>query len=267
VESLQATTENHENCKKNRQRLGNLLKFSESHPNAQGTTAYIAEQWGRRWITIDTSRVALALARTRLMAARNAIRALVDRAPPDLVDIRDMMANFEQSDMNVVFLFKHMLLRYRRYCAAYTEQLLGRTFHLALTGKIKEEVAALDAVANDQWFQAIKPTPLPRLKDYLTISFIEETTKDVAIPPREYDVPHTMCSHPFPKDLAYFRMKCEQRDLPVAALSWTWTTSEVSTTRMRKWLWTVTCFPALCTAWRHTSITTATPTVRAVMNT
>jgi adenine-specific DNA-methyltransferase len=35
-----------------------------------GTTAYVAEQWGRRWITIDTSRVALALARQRVMAAR-----------------------------------------------------------------------------------------------------------------------------------------------------------------------------------------------------
>ncbi|MBW1715309.1 MAG: site-specific DNA-methyltransferase [Deltaproteobacteria bacterium] len=35
-----------------------------------GTTAYVAEQWGRRWITIDTSRVALALARTRIMAAK-----------------------------------------------------------------------------------------------------------------------------------------------------------------------------------------------------
>ncbi len=35
-----------------------------------GTTAYIAEQWGRRWITVDTSRVALALARTRLMSAK-----------------------------------------------------------------------------------------------------------------------------------------------------------------------------------------------------
>jgi adenine-specific DNA-methyltransferase len=35
-----------------------------------GTTAFVAEQWGRRWITIDTSRVALALARTRLMAAK-----------------------------------------------------------------------------------------------------------------------------------------------------------------------------------------------------
>ncbi|HEX9005456.1 MAG TPA: site-specific DNA-methyltransferase, partial [Blastocatellia bacterium] len=32
-----------------------------------GTTAYVAEQWGRRWITIDTSRVPLALARQRLL--------------------------------------------------------------------------------------------------------------------------------------------------------------------------------------------------------
>ena len=35
-----------------------------------GTSAYVAEQWGRRWITMDTSRVALALARGRLMGAR-----------------------------------------------------------------------------------------------------------------------------------------------------------------------------------------------------
>ena len=34
-----------------------------------GTTAYVAEQWGRRWITIDTSRVAVALARQRLLTA------------------------------------------------------------------------------------------------------------------------------------------------------------------------------------------------------
>src|SRR5690606_6223684 len=34
-----------------------------------GTTAYIAEQWGRRWITCDTSRVPLALARQRLLTA------------------------------------------------------------------------------------------------------------------------------------------------------------------------------------------------------
>ena len=43
-----------------------------------GTTAYIAEQWGRRWITIDTSRVALALARTRIMGSRYPYYLLAD---------------------------------------------------------------------------------------------------------------------------------------------------------------------------------------------
>lgn len=43
-----------------------------------GTTAYAAEQWGRRWITIDTSRVALALARARIMGARYPYYLLAD---------------------------------------------------------------------------------------------------------------------------------------------------------------------------------------------
>jgi adenine-specific DNA-methyltransferase len=49
-----------------------------------GTTAYVAEQWGRRWITIDTSRVALALARTRLMSAKYPCYLLADS--PEGVD-------------------------------------------------------------------------------------------------------------------------------------------------------------------------------------
>jgi adenine-specific DNA-methyltransferase len=43
-----------------------------------GTTASVAEQWGRRWITIDTSRVALALARCRIMGARYPFFILAD---------------------------------------------------------------------------------------------------------------------------------------------------------------------------------------------
>jgi adenine-specific DNA-methyltransferase len=45
-----------------------------------GTTAFVAEQWGRRWITIDTSRVALALARSRIMGARYRFYLLADSA-------------------------------------------------------------------------------------------------------------------------------------------------------------------------------------------
>jgi adenine-specific DNA-methyltransferase len=43
-----------------------------------GTTAFVAEQWGRRWITIDTSRVALALGRARIMGARYPYYLLAD---------------------------------------------------------------------------------------------------------------------------------------------------------------------------------------------
>jgi adenine-specific DNA-methyltransferase len=43
-----------------------------------GTTATVAEQWGRRWVAIDTSRVALALARARVMGARYAYYLLAD---------------------------------------------------------------------------------------------------------------------------------------------------------------------------------------------
>ena len=43
-----------------------------------GTTAYVAEQWGRRWITIDTSRVALVLSRARIMGARYPYYLLAD---------------------------------------------------------------------------------------------------------------------------------------------------------------------------------------------
>ena len=72
-----------------------------------GTTAYVAEQWGRRWITIDTSRVSLALARTRLMTARYPYYLLADspegvqkeaeimeRTPPDTKTGDDIRRGF-----------------------------------------------------------------------------------------------------------------------------------------------------------------------------
>ncbi|MBI4556694.1 MAG: DUF559 domain-containing protein [Candidatus Hydrogenedentes bacterium] len=55
-----------------------LTEICAIHNCGSGTTAYVAEQWGRRWITIDTSRVALALARTRLMCAKYPYYLLTD---------------------------------------------------------------------------------------------------------------------------------------------------------------------------------------------
>ena len=72
-----------------------------------GTTAYVAEQWGRRWITIDTSRVAMALARARIMGARYPYYLLSDspegqlkeaeierRAPSDAPTYNDIRQGF-----------------------------------------------------------------------------------------------------------------------------------------------------------------------------
>ncbi|CAN5860668.1 site-specific DNA-methyltransferase [soil metagenome] len=54
-----------------------------------GTTAFVAEQWGRRWITTDTSRVALTLARTRLMSARFPSYYLADQYPQVAISTDD----------------------------------------------------------------------------------------------------------------------------------------------------------------------------------
>ena len=77
-----------------------------------GTTAYVAEQWGRRWITTDTSRVALALARTRLMAARFPYYLLADstegrKKQASLTSTpRDPSAPAPQRDMHKGFVYR-----------------------------------------------------------------------------------------------------------------------------------------------------------------
>ena len=77
-----------------------------------GTTAYVAEQWGRRWITCDTSRVALALARTRLMAAKYPYYLLAD-SPKGIKKEADLTGKVPPeyktgSDMRKGFVYKRV---------------------------------------------------------------------------------------------------------------------------------------------------------------
>lgn len=78
-----------------------------------GTTAFVAEQWGRRWITIDTSRIAINIAKKRLMTATYPFYALAD---PEGKDIRvgfkyktvphitlKSIANDEEPEMEVLY--------------------------------------------------------------------------------------------------------------------------------------------------------------------
>jgi adenine-specific DNA-methyltransferase len=77
-----------------------------------GTMAYVAEQWGRRWITIDTSRVALALARTRLMCARFPYYLLIDSpdggAKEGELTGRPSVGNGYGSDVRKGFVYKRV---------------------------------------------------------------------------------------------------------------------------------------------------------------
>ena len=65
-----------------------------------GTTAYVAEQWGRRWITIDTSRVALALARARVMGARYPYYLLADSREGQKKSEELLVASGEQEKLS-----------------------------------------------------------------------------------------------------------------------------------------------------------------------
>ena len=70
-----------------------------------GTTAYVAERWGRRWITVDTSRVALALARARIMGARLSYYLLADSKEGQLKEA--VLARTEPSSQPVHGNIKH----------------------------------------------------------------------------------------------------------------------------------------------------------------
>ena len=83
-----------------------------------GTTAYVAEQWGRRWITIDTSRVALALARARIMGARYPYYLLADSRTGQLkeaeIEDRDPSESPRFGDIRQGFVYErvpHITLR------------------------------------------------------------------------------------------------------------------------------------------------------------
>ena len=69
-----------------------------------GTTAYVAEQWGRRWITIDTSRVAVALARTRMMSAKYPYYLLKDskEGVKKIAEITgELSSNYSQNNFDI----------------------------------------------------------------------------------------------------------------------------------------------------------------------
>jgi len=128
-----------------------------------GTTAFVAEQWGRRWITIDTSRVALALARTRIMGARYPYYLLADSPEGQIKDaeLRQVAPSCSQTQGNV----RHGFV-YQR--APHVQQ--GDIAHNSELDVICEDFAArmeplrksLNGILNEKWEDWEVPrTPSP----------------------------------------------------------------------------------------------------------
>ncbi len=140
-----------------------------------GTTAFVAEQWGRRWITCDTSRVAIALARTRLMAAKFPFYLLSD-SPEGLKKESELVGKLPPDiktggDIKRGFIYKrvpHVTLK----AIANNEEI--DSIHAEFAPKIEQSLAALNKVAKKDW----KEWEVPR---ELTTDSTDDTDKKSSV--------------------------------------------------------------------------------------
>jgi adenine-specific DNA-methyltransferase len=127
-----------------------------------GTTAFVAEQWGRRWITIDTSRVAIALARTRLMAAKFPYYLLAD-SPEGIRKEAELTGKTPpgyktENDIKKGFVYKrvpHITLK----SIANNEEI--DAVHAEFAPNIEKALAALNKAAKKNWQEWEVPRELP----------------------------------------------------------------------------------------------------------
>lgn len=135
------------------------------------------------------------------------------------IDLLELIEARWTGDANQLQLFKQIILRFRRWRASYTEGLTEKTSHLELAETLEEDVKVLDVLTTQDWFLQIEPIRLPRPKDFLPVQFIEQSTSNKpAFPERHYDEKFHILQAPnlFLPDVAYFRAKCEDREVPLA---------------------------------------------------
>ncbi len=143
----------------------------------------------------------------------------IDVNKPEQIVLANFVEELDRRDPNLLILFKQILLLYRRDRAAYTEKLTEKTFNIELAQTLESDLKALDAVADQKWFQEIPLVRLPRAKDFLPVQYIESSqVNQIPLSPRQYDEKFHILQAPnlFLPDLAYFRGKCEDRETPLA---------------------------------------------------
>jgi diguanylate cyclase (GGDEF)-like protein len=111
-------------------------------------------------------------------------------------------------------LIKRLAIHQRRLVATKLEEPMGKTFHPELIDNLERELEPIKALMAAPWFQSAPALRVPHLTEFLSIKFVEEMHKsDLKLEPREYDEKFHILQTPslFPKDLRYFREKCELR--------------------------------------------------------
>ncbi len=128
-----------------------------------GTTAVVAEQWGRRWITMDTSRVALALARARVMGARYAYYLLADSREGQIkegeVTRSAPSSRPVHGDIRHGFVYERIPHIMLSSIASNSEIDVIRGKWIAILDPLREELNALAGKALQDW--EIPREPLP----------------------------------------------------------------------------------------------------------
>ena len=132
-----------------------------------GTTAHVAEQWGRRWITSDTSRIALNIAKTRLMTATYPWYKLADTTGEDIrhgfvyktvphVTLKSL-ANDEPPDTETLFDQPEIDKKKLRVAGPFTVETL-QSFEPLAPDRIDEANASTDNVQRftDRVFEHLK---------------------------------------------------------------------------------------------------------------
>jgi diguanylate cyclase (GGDEF)-like protein len=151
-----------------------------------------------------------------ILRGTDAIVRAVGAMPGDQMPLADLLQKLSREDQ---LLFKRIMLLYRRHRAVETERLTEKTFHLELTATLEEEKNALDELILLECFVQIGELRLPRLKDFLPVQYIEKyASSGTVFAERQYDEKFHILQAPqlFPLDIAFFRHKCEGREVPLS---------------------------------------------------
>lgn len=155
-----------------------------------GTTAYVAEQWGRRWITTDTSRVALTLARSRLMTARYPYYFLASEFPNISQSTADnevrkclktpTLADASSTDIRKGFVYKrvpHVTLRSIANNPDLRQGMTREEIDAAITRHSDTELLFDQPYEDNKRVRVTGPFTVESLSPHRTISVAEKTER------------------------------------------------------------------------------------------